>query len=249
MDLKKLMMIMIFKKSKNDNMQDTISDEEFVPIKEYRKLKRLIEAHQYHINHIYTFYNLEPTPFLDEIRKIAYGMLEYLDNVCRKYGIEYWIDADTLLGAVRHDDYMPWNDDLNIGILNDDLVRLKSVLPNEIKSLKNVYYDEADVIKLYFKCSDSQEKLVGIKVTGHEYDDTIFPLTGVELGYLTVSMPNNPHDYLKKTYGEDYIHTLVKIRDAENLNEYKKQDDFIETLKEYNLMLKKANENFSEGVE
>mgnify|MGYP002622118597 CR=1 FL=1 len=59
-------------------------------------------------------------------------MLVWLDGVCRKHGIRYWLCSGTLLGCVRHGGYIPWDDDLDVEMLREDYLRLLKVLPQEL---------------------------------------------------------------------------------------------------------------------
>lgn len=57
------------------------------------------------------------------MRKIQIEILDEVDNFCRNHAINYWIDCGTLLGAVRHKGYIPWDDDIDVGMLRDDYNR------------------------------------------------------------------------------------------------------------------------------
>lgn len=55
-------------------------------------------------------------------------MLVYLDRVCRANNIVYWLDSGTLLGAVRHGGFIPWDDDVDVCIDRKDAKKLKRAI-------------------------------------------------------------------------------------------------------------------------
>lgn len=66
-----------------------------------------------------------------ELRKAQYRMLEmlcYIDKVCKEHSITYWLDSGTLLGAVRHGGFIPWDDDTDICMPESDAKRFKKVM-------------------------------------------------------------------------------------------------------------------------
>lgn len=76
-------------------------------------------------------YNGEGT----KLRKAQLRMLDILveiDRIFRKNNIPYWLEGGTLLGAVRHGGFIPWDDDLDICVERKDMRRIKSILKKEL---------------------------------------------------------------------------------------------------------------------
>lgn len=59
-------------------------------------------------------------------------ILDAIDAICRRHGIEYWLDSGTLLGAVRHGGFIPWDDDIDLGMTVDGLKRFCEVASAEL---------------------------------------------------------------------------------------------------------------------
>ena len=64
-------------------------------------------------------------------------ILDVFDAICKKYSINYWVLCGTLLGARRHGGFIPWDDDLDVAVLQRDYKKLVSILMEELpESLK-----------------------------------------------------------------------------------------------------------------
>lgn len=69
------------------------------------------------------------------LRKVQLQLLEILleiDRVCQKHGIQYFLDSGTLLGAIRHKGFIPWDDDMDIGMLRSDYERFNKIAQKEL---------------------------------------------------------------------------------------------------------------------
>ena len=51
---------------------------------------------------------------LDEIKEIQVNILKIIDEFCKKNGLKYYLAGGTLLGAIRHKGYIPWDDDIDV---------------------------------------------------------------------------------------------------------------------------------------
>ncbi len=65
-----------------------------------------------------------------ELRKVQLGILDYFVEVCEKHGLTYWLNNGTLLGAIRHKGYIPWDDDIDVTMLRDDYNKLIEIFDN-----------------------------------------------------------------------------------------------------------------------
>lgn len=60
----------------------------------------------------------------EEIKEIELGVMDYIHNLCEKENINYSLAYGTLLGAVRHKGYIPWDDDVDISLKRDEYDKL-----------------------------------------------------------------------------------------------------------------------------
>ena len=86
------------------------------------------------LNYIVDINNIPKTK--GKLRQIQLQILEMLklfDDICKRNNINYWIESGTLLGAVRHKGFIPWDDDVDVCILRDDVEKLNKILDEELK--------------------------------------------------------------------------------------------------------------------
>ena len=56
----------------------------------------------------------------EEIKQIELNLLLKLDEICKKYKLRYYLCGGTLLGAVRHKGFIPWDDDIDVLMPRED---------------------------------------------------------------------------------------------------------------------------------
>lgn len=70
---------------------------------------------------------------IKSIQKIEVEILLEFDRICQKYDLKYQLYAGTLIGAVRHKGFIPWDDDIDVCMLRADYNKFLSLVDHELK--------------------------------------------------------------------------------------------------------------------
>lgn len=70
---------------------------------------------------------------MNRLQEIILEIMIDIDNLCRAHNINYFLDGGTALGAVRHKGFIPWDDDLDIGMLRPDYNRFLEIAKEEFR--------------------------------------------------------------------------------------------------------------------
>ncbi|MCY7063131.1 LicD family protein [Streptococcus oralis] len=122
---------------------------------------------------------------VSEIQQMELGIMEYIHEVCQKIGVKYFLAYGSLIGAVRHQGFIPWDDDMDICMLREDYEKLQDYLianPDERYEVMS-YKNNLNYVYPFMKVQDNHtyllEEDVRIDSNMGIYVD-IFPVDGYE---------------------------------------------------------------------
>lgn len=121
---------------------------------------------------------------MSEVQKYMLNILKELVSIFDEHDIKYYMIGGTLLGAIRHKGYIPWDDDIDLAIPRDDYDRFleiaNDILPN---SLTLRTYDDESYHHYYFaRIVDTRYKILrmgSVKEREEELWIDLFPLDGL----------------------------------------------------------------------
>ena len=156
----------------------------------------------------------EYTEPLKQIQAVQLRILKIVDYICQKNDIQYWLDSGTLLGAVRHKGFIPWDDDIDIVMTRENYTKFKKVqnqLPNDL------FYQSRDSDPKY---KYTWDKVRDRKSTGLEFFETAKPEKyhlGLYIDIFIHDYTNHPQVYtafkrfLFCRYDNKWIKVLMKL--------------------------------------
>lgn len=125
---------------------------------------------------------------LEEIKEIELNILKFVRNVCQENHLKYFLCGGTLLGAIRHKGFIPWDDDIDVLMPREDYRKLIEILKDNDKyrsiSLyhnEDYYYSFAKVIDL---STDFIETQLQRPIKGYGVYIDIFPIDGLSKSKL-----------------------------------------------------------------
>lgn len=139
---------------------------------------------------------------VEQVHKRIIKILLALDKVCQEYNLTYYIWAGTMLGAIRHNGFIPWDDDLDIAMPRSDYNKLMEHAAEWMPQPYEVVSSETDpTYPLPFaKIQDASTTLIErmhLRYLGGIYID-VFPIDGVPTNKLQRRLHFAKYEYWKR---------------------------------------------------
>ena len=97
---------------------------------------------------------------MEQLHQASLELLCEIDRVCKKNDIQYFLIGGTLLGAVREKDFIPWDDDVDIGVTRENYDKMKAAFQKDLDKRFRVF-DSLDYPEFY----DYSIKIVDMRLT------------------------------------------------------------------------------------
>ena len=89
-----------------------------------------------------------PTPALVRLQQLDKIIMQHFFDFCREHGLSGFLVAGSALGAIRHRDIIPWDDDIDVGLIREDYDRFMKLYRNDPAS--EIYLESADNGDAYY---------------------------------------------------------------------------------------------------
>lgn len=127
---------------------------------------------------------------LRKLQMVEFSLMCEFKRICEKYGLRYYLLGGTLLGAVRHGGFIPWDDDVDLCMPRDDYMRFLEIAPAEIAScpktsIVSLYNDDA-YRQGMAKMTDSSVRIINRSANEERTEEAwidIIPLDGFPSGF------------------------------------------------------------------
>lgn len=114
-------------------------------------------------------------------------ILKYFDSVCKKNDIKYWLSAGTCLGAIRHEGFIPWDDDIDVAMFREDYERLVEVFEETDDYALQTYKNDPHYICTYAKVRDKKTWIFeSVHTSKYKYTGAFIDVFIIEKGRLSI---------------------------------------------------------------
>lgn len=95
--------------------------------------QKIIDSQYELLNLLFEDNNIKAHGTLRKIQLHTLELLKFILKICEKYNLQYWLDYGTLIGAIRHGGFVPWDDEIDIAMPRKDYEIFLKVIRKELK--------------------------------------------------------------------------------------------------------------------
>lgn len=108
------------------------------------------------------------------LRKIQLAdlkILQIIDKICKDNNIQYWLDFGTLIGAVRHNGFIPWDDDIDISMMREDYDKFIELTKNNLSEYDYLIFNLSSngVNRSLYQIKHKHIKSIGMDIFPYDY--------------------------------------------------------------------------------
>lgn len=155
--------------------------------KNNKKLMEYTKSANFLLNSLFLDHEQKVTGIQLDMHTLCCELFAFVDNICKKYDLEWWISSGNLIGAVRHEGFIPWDDDTDIAMIRKDYIKFHEVLFDEIKR-NNL----DDILRVSYRKREIDGKTINsfiqIFIFHYREDGRIPIMAGIDVF---------PYDYIK----------------------------------------------------
>ena len=111
---------------------------------------------------------------IEEAKKLELDILDFIDSFCKEHGINYCINYGTLIGAIRHKGFIPWDDDIDLSMTRENYEKFIQLFSEKQSRYKLLSLETDDqYFNNFIKIVDPTTKIIDTRNT-KTYDSGVF---------------------------------------------------------------------------
>ena len=111
---------------------------------------------------------------IEEAKKLELDILDFIDSFCKEHGINYCINYGTLIGAIRHKGFIPWDDDIDLSMTRENYEKFIQLFSEKQSRYKLLSLETDDqYFNNFIKIVDPTTKIIDTR-NAKTYDSGVF---------------------------------------------------------------------------
>ena len=205
------------KKLKKENAK--LKKQNKLLIQKNEEYDQIIDSNNFLYSTLFLDSKIESSGVLKQLQTLCIEFIDFVDNVCKKHDIVYWLDGGNLLGAYRHKGFIPWDDDIDIAIMREDYYKFSEVIHDELE-----LHGLSDNIILSSSRLITHYTIYGFPQMYYNHETVGF-ITGVD--FFQFDYIKDPDSDIKSNFKKakaDFFRNMINDLDKELIDEIKKED-------------------------